>query len=309
MIALDEIRIDGGTQSRVELNDDVVAEYAEAFKSGTQMPPVVVFYDGVSHWLADGFHRYFGAKQAGLLEIYEEREPGTQRDAILYSAAANAKHGLRRSNADKRKVVQTLLADPEWSNWSSRAIAKHCCVSHPFVEGIREPHLETLPDGAKSVSKSIPGNSEDTVETRTVTRNGTTYQQNTANRGVKSNVVPVEFAAGPDVSAAGTQEIIDGTFERVTNHREFDELRDRYDDMAANFKATLAENESMARVFEENDQVVAALAEAKRCREMNTVLESRITGLINEKDEAIKAAKSWKRRAERAEATLAKEGA
>ena len=112
MLELSNIKIDGGTQSRAELNQDVVAEYAEAYKAGAQMPPIVVFFDGNSYWLGDGFHRYFGAKAAGMETIYEERIPGTQRDAVLYSLNANAKHGLRRSNADKRKAVETMLNDP-----------------------------------------------------------------------------------------------------------------------------------------------------------------------------------------------------
>jgi hypothetical protein len=32
---------------------------------GRNSPPVVVFYDGTSYWLADGFHRVKAAEQAG----------------------------------------------------------------------------------------------------------------------------------------------------------------------------------------------------------------------------------------------------
>ena len=56
-------------------------------------------------------------------------QEGTRRDAILHASGANADHGLRRSNADKRKAVLTLLEDDEWSQWSDREIAKRCGVS------------------------------------------------------------------------------------------------------------------------------------------------------------------------------------
>lgn len=138
MIALSKIRIDGGTQARVELNQETVAEYAEAYRSDAAMPPVVLFYDGTAYWLADGFHRYFGAKQAGLAEIWEEITPGTQRDAVLYSLGANANHGLRRSNADKRKAVETLLADAEWAKWSDEQIAQKCGVGRVYVISVRK---------------------------------------------------------------------------------------------------------------------------------------------------------------------------
>lgn len=141
MLELDQIRIDGGTQSRVELNQETVAEYAQAFTAGASFPAVVVFFDGANYWLADGFHRYFGARDAGESAIDAEVINGTQRDAVLYSLKANATHGLRRTNADKRKAVETLLKDAEWSKWSDRKIAEVCGVAHSFVAATRKPEV------------------------------------------------------------------------------------------------------------------------------------------------------------------------
>ena len=56
-LKLNQIRIDGGTQSRVDIDEQVVAEYADLYHQGIQLPPVTVFYDGTDYWLADGFHR------------------------------------------------------------------------------------------------------------------------------------------------------------------------------------------------------------------------------------------------------------
>lgn len=136
---LNAIRIDGGTQSRVEIHTEVASEYADAIKGGAEFPPVVVFHDGADYWLADGFHRYHAHKQAGKASISAEVKTGTQRDAVLYSLGANCAHGLRRSNADKRKAVAAMLADAEWSQWSDRKIAEACGVSHPFVSAMRKP--------------------------------------------------------------------------------------------------------------------------------------------------------------------------
>ena len=136
---LDAIRIDGGTQCRAELDEGAVTDYAAAIRSGADFPSVVVFFDGKHYWLADGFHRYHAHKHAGAIEINADVRNGTKRDAVLFSVGANAVHGLRRSNADKRKAVETLLRDKEWSQWSDREIAKACGVTHPFVASIREP--------------------------------------------------------------------------------------------------------------------------------------------------------------------------
>ncbi|MEF8737409.1 MAG: ParB N-terminal domain-containing protein [Candidatus Accumulibacter necessarius] len=163
MIDLSKLRLDPARGARVELNQDTVNEYSDAMRAGAQFPPVIVFCDDDEFWLADGFHRVHAARLAGRDEICEERRPGTRRDAILFSLSANARHGLRRSNADKRRAVQTLLDDPEWSKWSSNEIAKRCAVSHTFVDELRRPYLAEMQD-------SLP-------ESRTVTRNGTTYEQ------------------------------------------------------------------------------------------------------------------------------------
>ncbi|RMD90366.1 MAG: streptomycin biosynthesis regulator, partial [Alphaproteobacteria bacterium] len=56
---------------------------------------------------------------------------------ILHACGANSSHGLRRTNADKRRAVETLLRDEEWSQWGDRKIARKCAVHHSFVAKIR----------------------------------------------------------------------------------------------------------------------------------------------------------------------------
>jgi hypothetical protein len=50
----------------------------------------------------------------------------------------NADHGLRRTDADKRRAILRLLNDPEWSTWSDREVARHCRVHHTTVSRTRE---------------------------------------------------------------------------------------------------------------------------------------------------------------------------
>lgn len=131
------IRIDGGTQSRAEINQAVVEQYAEAVKEGAEFPAVRVYHDGNFYYLADGFHRYFAHLKAGKAGINADVINGTLRDAVLYSLGANALHGLQRTNADKRKSVTMMLEDFEWSTWSDREIARHCNVSAFLVADVR----------------------------------------------------------------------------------------------------------------------------------------------------------------------------
>lgn len=155
-----DIRTDGGTQPRAEISADLVAEYSEAMSAGAQFPPVVIYYDGSDYWLADGFHRLRALANLGRPVLADIRQ-GTRRDAVLFSAGANATHGQRRTNADKRRAVLALLNDDEWQQWSNREIARRCAVSEFLVRGIRD---EADPSAIKSQ-----------IETRRVVRQGTEY--------------------------------------------------------------------------------------------------------------------------------------
>lgn len=146
-IALDKLRIDGGTQLRAEINQDVVGEYRQKMEDGEKFPPVVAFDDGETFWLADGFHRYYAAKRQGDEIIAVDLRKGTQRDAILFAVGANRDHGLPRSNADKRRAVEALLADDEWRAKSSNWLAKTAGVDPKTVANIKstmEIHSEEV---------------------------------------------------------------------------------------------------------------------------------------------------------------------
>ena len=133
------IRRDGGTQSRVAISDEVVTDYLNVLNQKIDLPPVVVFHDGENHWLADGFHRLAAYEADARASIPADVRKGTQRDAVAYSLSANASHGLRRSNEDKKNSVMRALADPEWGKLGDREIAKLCAVSHTTVANYRKP--------------------------------------------------------------------------------------------------------------------------------------------------------------------------
>lgn len=149
-LAVKNIRIDGDTQARVAISDEVVAEYAEGLRADegkTNWPPIVVFKEfgpppsgsclaaGVLYWLADGFHRVLAAERAGIESLLAEVREGTRVDARWYALGANKTHGLRRSNADKRKAVELALQmHPEYSD---EKIAEHVGVSRVHVLNIR----------------------------------------------------------------------------------------------------------------------------------------------------------------------------
>lgn len=150
LLALSAITNDGGTQMRAGMDAATITEYTEVLTASAAwpFPPVVVYYDGEKYWLADGFHRVNAAHRSGCyVQIPAEVKPGTRRDAILHAAGANASHGLRRTNGDKRRAVEMLLRDPEWSQWSDGEISRRCMVSDRFVANVRK---ELTPNGSES---------------------------------------------------------------------------------------------------------------------------------------------------------------
>jgi hypothetical protein len=152
-VPLDVIRIDGGTQSRSKINEDVVSTYAQNMEDGSVFPPAVLFFDGKDYWLADGFHRYHANRKNKKQGMVCRITNGTLREAILYSYGANGLHGLQMSNEDKRRIVLEMLNDFEWSEWSDREIARQCHVSHTFVNKLRNASGNVATDKVKYKNK------------------------------------------------------------------------------------------------------------------------------------------------------------
>lgn len=194
-----DIRTDGGTQPRAVLDFHAVEDYTDDMAAGAKFPPVAVFYDGQSYWLADGFHRVRAAYAADFESIECDVQQGTLEDAQWFSFSANSSNGLRRTNDDKQRAVKAALAHQRAAGLSDNQIARHCGVSVPTVAAWREKlglSIKTLKIGI-----------------RTVTRNGKTYEQNTSKIGrpprkrnppppempPQAQSAPAEATADPDM--------------------------------------------------------------------------------------------------------------
>lgn len=120
-ILLEQIRIDGNTQTRAKLDDTLLASYTEQYKDDPdQMPEVDVYHDGVDYWLADGFHRFHSCNRAGLKYICAKIHKGDKVEALRHAIGANAIHGSRRTPADLEKSVKMA-----WENRESLGMGKN----------------------------------------------------------------------------------------------------------------------------------------------------------------------------------------
>ncbi len=133
-VPLEAIDLTAETQARERLVWSTVEEYAERRRAGDDFPPVTLFYDGRRYYIGDGHHRVAAARQVDATTITAEVKPGDERAARLYAAGANLRHGLKRSNADKRKAVMILLADPLWRRRADSSIARYAGVDPKSVK-------------------------------------------------------------------------------------------------------------------------------------------------------------------------------
>lgn len=172
VIPLARLRLDGGTQLRCETDRGYIDELVLLFDEQTPtwppaLPPGLAYFDGTAYWVADGHHRYGAALEAGCVHVPVLVREGSRRDAVLYACGANEAHGLRRSTADRARVVRVLLEDPEWSTLPTNRICQICRLKWHVVQ----PIVEEIRGKAKVV---------------TVTRaDGKQYQMDTSRIGTK----------------------------------------------------------------------------------------------------------------------------
>ena len=141
-VKLNALCIDGGTQCRVVIDQPTVYNYVEHMKDGDEFPPLETVFDGSTHWLTDGFHRWHAYKILGIKEVEIKYKPGTKEDAILDALRANAKHGKTLTNEDKRNKVHMALSISGYAEKSNYEIAKICELSQSFVAAVRDPEVK-----------------------------------------------------------------------------------------------------------------------------------------------------------------------
>ena len=175
-----------GLQTRDGLAKAVVKDYAETLKAGKSLPPVTVVCvnrpdaDGSArplYYLVDGYHRKDAAILAGRTTIDAEITEGTFTDAVRLAIKANAAHGLRRTNADKRNALKLAWENRQelfGGDPSKTVLAEACEVSLSTVKRF----YKTLAGGAKEPPCARVG------------KDGKSYRAPTTNYQLPANQLP-----------------------------------------------------------------------------------------------------------------------
>lgn len=135
------LEADDRCQTRADQSEEHGYDLVEAYRVNPDSIPPIEVWEVKSGALVvvDGYHRWGAAKIAGLRTVRVTIVgKGDHDDARAYALGANAGHGLKRTNADKRRAVRLALEHPYSADWSHADIAERCHVSTDLVRAVRD---------------------------------------------------------------------------------------------------------------------------------------------------------------------------
>lgn len=137
-VHISDLVLDERCQARERIDSDAVGEYSASYAAGVELPPPAVYSVSGKLYVVDGYHRVPAAIKAGLefLRVVIVGE-GTIDDAEWFATGVNKDHGVRRSNADKRRALRMALETEIGVEQSTQTLAKHVGVSVELATEVR----------------------------------------------------------------------------------------------------------------------------------------------------------------------------
>lgn len=218
-IQLSKLSLETNSQARVATSEETVEAYTaviKANKTWVMGPKMVLFFDGETYYVADGWHRIIAAGRAGKKSLPEscfDIRKGDAVDAMVYGMTAADKHGLRMNSADKRRCVEYLLDHGiRGEKQTQTVIAELAGVSPRTVKRIVADRREALKgdDTGSDGSSADDGDDEGdngTLEPVDKARQELDRMADTATRLLQSmDEIAIEF--GDDKSAVHSQKSV-----------------------------------------------------------------------------------------------------
>lgn len=256
---------------------DFDALLADVAEHGLREP--IVLHDGM---ILDGGNRYRACIEAGVEPRFREFDG---ENIVSFVLSAN----LHRRHLTPGQQAAIVASATDWAR-------AHAAGSNQYAHKARGP--ATLPDLS-------------TVADRAAMAGASERTQRMADKVAReSPELAREVAAGTVSLPAAVEQITpkkpprasktDTLQARVSElQAENAVLVERIAEVAQDAEEAIADNASMAAAFESDDKLAPLLAENKRLRAEIVIARQRINGLMNEKNEAVRAAKSWQRKYEK----------
>lgn len=193
---------------RAKTDTNTIDVLVEMIREGVELEPL----NGVA--LKDGRYKCSDGEHRRLAYLRLERDVpvklngDSERDIFIKSLSANAKHGLKRTNADKRNAVRAALEDEMFKNASHSDIARLTGVSHTFVANTKKSLLtfKTGKQASTKVDLTKADGSGKEMETENTSSAEHSEDDSAANRGNQS-ISPTQPCNVTDDSVAPSTEI------------------------------------------------------------------------------------------------------
>lgn len=242
----------------------------------------------------DGWHRYSASQELGM--SCPERELPADVDPVDF---------VKAQNKERRHlpVGAWALIEAELWDWraAGRPVADKGAPGAPF-----SPTVATMAESAgasvRTMKQAGKVKRDALPEIKDAVKSGAVSLKDAhAVADMPKEEQAALAAAGPDAikQAARAKKSAPQRAEVTppqVGHADDESHEDAERELLADHERLLADNQMMGRVFEADDRLAAAMKEIARLEEENRVLRTRVNGLINEKDAAVKAAKACKRK-------------
>lgn len=268
---------------------------------------VATVYDGM---VLDGWHRYQACEEIGIpcrIEEFSGNDPAayvisknTHRRQLTESQRAAAVVAIREWRATGKggtchpssATVSQMAVE---ANVDERTIQR---AKRAYEAGLGDAVRDGLLSANKAaeIAKANPELAKKVAHGEVSLPKAVEQVGAKKPRGKKTSAPKSSTSASPVCSA----EVEALRTELKELQERYDDQKERFAEIATQLEEAVAEAASLSAVVDSNEPAKTALAEAKKFREINRILEERIRGLMNEKNEAIRSAKYWQRQAKQA---------
>nr|WP_313036547.1 hypothetical protein [Achromobacter ruhlandii] len=258
----------------------------------------------------DGWHRYSASQELGM--PCPERELPVDVDPVDFVKAQNKER--RHLSAGAWALIETEL-------WQWRSVGKPTSANsapgaeYQDIERNSAPGAVLAPKSAADMAASAGVSVRSIEQAKNVSRKAATEIKDAVKAGAVSLKDAAVVASLPQeeqvaLAAEGPEAIKKAARSKaakaapaapeaappISGQADSAGGDDAQAEMLADYERLNADNQMMARVFEADDRLAAAVAEVVRLTEENRVLTTRVNGLMAEKEAAVKMARTYKRK-------------
>jgi hypothetical protein len=253
------------------MSDAEIEALAEDIRAHGLREPGVV-YEGK---VLDGWHRYQACTKAGVPFATVDFPEG--HDPVAFVKSRN----LHRRHLTESQRATAVVACSNWAP-SGRQVGTgtHLEKTPAMTNEQMAREADVSPSTIKHAKTALTAGFGDAV------RDGALTVREAAKLAREPAIVDDKVKA---------KRAEDGEVVRL--REQVAELKVQNEELRENLAEATADNESMAKVFEADDKLAESVKEASKLRAEVRSLRQRVNGLMAEKNEAIRQARTWQRKA------------